>query len=319
MNTTFDLRHPIAHHPGDGHTVLNDLRPRSNPRSAALAPPLRPEGREVRRMIRRALRTSALAPSIWTFPSILLEAPAECFIKRRGRTKTGMTCHLLEEYGLKAQSARTNIFGYAEFLHALTAVAPWHECILDIEHDPKVLPDPLYVIANQRPLRQLLTLYRAYSRALAARHGFTARAPSECGGAFIGEEIFRDKLTFARCLGTEWFERLYGVLFDEYRFWLVNGAPDLIVWDPRVGSDLWFLAEVKGPRDSLTRSQLDWIRRHWATIQGRFLLLVLEPELADAPSEAPPESPDARNTDERDDDYGRRAASEKNGSTPSRR
>ena len=240
-------------------------------------------GRKFRQAIGRALGVSSHIPRVWSFPTFLLEAPAEYFQKRRGRTKADVGAMLLRRYGLECEAARTNVFGYAEFLHDLTAVAPWDESILDIEDDPAFFPDPLYVVANQRPLRELETLYRDYCEYIG-----TTRIPAdvdpERAGEFIGERLFKDKLTFARCLGIESFEKLYRCLFDRYRFWLVDGAPDLIVWDPRPGSDFWFLAEVKGPRDCLSKSQLNWIRSRWKSIQGRFLVLIVEPERSKPPS-----------------------------------
>ncbi|MCZ7681156.1 MAG: VRR-NUC domain-containing protein [Sandaracinaceae bacterium] len=44
------------------------------------------------------------------------------------------------------------------------------------------------------------------------------------------------------------------VVFD---FDAPDGAPDLFVWHPEPARDMWFFAEVKGPRDALRDSQFE--------------------------------------------------------------
>ena len=91
-------------------------------------------------------------------------------------------------------------------------------------------------------------------------------------------ESFREKLELARCLGIEQFEAIFHSVFESFdepfdEFMVMPGVPDLFVWSE--SDQLWFFAEVKGPRDSLRGSQDAWIRANWETIRGRFALVLL--------------------------------------------
>lgn len=54
---------------------------------------------------------------------------------------------------------------------------------------------------------------------------------------------------------------------------VVAGTPDLFLWHPDITLHLWFFVEVKGPGDSLRKSQSIWLKRNWQQIQGRAILV----------------------------------------------
>lgn len=54
---------------------------------------------------------------------------------------------------------------------------------------------------------------------------------------------------------------------------IADGTPDLFLWHPNIDLHLWFFAEIKGPGDSLRKTQAVWLQEHWEKIEGRFLIV----------------------------------------------
>jgi len=162
----------------------------------------------------------------------------------------------------------------------LAAPPPWVEVILEDTEGPlsaerEAELRPLYVQANQTDPDILIEKYRKhldFKRTMLKKVGLeelTSQAMTH-----LSIELFREQLELARCLGIKQCETLFDCVFEPYDELIVTpGVPDLLVWSEL--HQFWFFAEVKGPRDTLRKSQANWIGTYWEKINGRFTLVLI--------------------------------------------
>ena len=87
-------------------------------------------------------------------------------------------------------------------------------------------------------------------------------------------DSFHLSLELASCLSEAEFFALTDAIIDLELYYVLPGAPDLLVWD--TAEKLWFLAEVKGPGDQIRESQRKWLRSNWNQIGSHFLFVSLD-------------------------------------------
>ena len=84
---------------------------------------------------------------------------------------------------------------------------------------------------------------------------------------------FERLLDFADTLGPSSIEAISDAIFEYDEFPPYTGCPDLLVWTKKTERPFWFFAEVKSLNDHLQQTQIDWLRRNWELIQGRFVIV----------------------------------------------
>lgn len=188
-----------------------------------------------------------------------------------------------QRIGLRCDRTRQDLYGYPGLFRDLRAPPPWIEVTLEDTEGPVSVKREaelqlLYIQANQTDPQRLVDEYRehlTHQRETLEKLG-VALTPPEITSSLV--DRFQQKLELALCLGVEQFEAVFDSVIEPFdEFVVATGAPDLFVWSEP--ERLWFFAEVKGPRDTLRRSQLAWIRVHWETIRGKYVLVLLHEDL----------------------------------------
>jgi VRR-NUC domain len=231
--------------------------------------------------LKRFLEASCHTAATTLFPSLLIALPRDELdgTQKPGTTMADLAIRYFLRLGLRCDRTREDLHGYPGLFRDLIAPPPWVEVTPDDTKGPVSVERetelrPLYVQANQTDPELLVEKYRGhlkYQRTTLEKVGLLLTPPAITR---LSVELFREKLELARFLGIEQFETIFDSVlepFDEFR--VMPGVPDLLVWSE--SDQLWFFAEVKGPRDSLRESQGAWIRAHWETIRGRFALVLL--------------------------------------------
>lgn len=232
--------------------------------------------------LKRCLEASCHTDATALFPSLLIALPQGELDETRGggTTMADLAIRYFLRLGLCCDRTRQNLNGYPGLFRDLTAPPPWVdvtpediEGAVSVEREAEL--QPLYIQANQTDPQLLVEEYRKhleYQQMTLEKAGLgQLTVPALIP---LSVELFRKKLELARCLGVEQFEAIFDAIldpFDEFR--IMQGVPDIFVWS--MSEQLWFFAEVKGPRDSLRGSQGAWIRAYWETIRGNFALVVL--------------------------------------------
>lgn len=182
--------------------------------------------------------------------------------------------------GLRCDRTRQDLNGYPGLFRDLNAPPPWTDVTpedtegrVSMEREAELRP--LYIQANETDPQLLVEEYRKhieYQRTTLEKAGWGILTPPAM--THLSVELFREKLELARCLGVSRFETIFDCVFEPFdEFRVMPGVPDLLVWSD--SNQLWFFAEVKGPRDSLRDTQNAWIRAYWEIIRGRFALVLL--------------------------------------------
>jgi len=233
--------------------------------------------------IKQILDTSYHIEAMTLFPSIHITLPRGEFeeVRKPGTTMADLAIRYFLRLGLNGDRTRQDLYGYPGLLRDLTAPPPWVEVTYEdidglesVDHTAAL--QPLYIQANETDPQLLIEEYRKHlenqhTRLRNVGLGLLAFP----GTDDLSVERFRQELELARCIGGEHFEPIFHSVFQFFDdFIVMAGVPDLLVWSEP--ERLWFFAEVKGPRDSLRRSQDAWIRTNWDTIRGRFALVLLD-------------------------------------------
>lgn len=208
--------------------------------------------------------------------------------------------------------AKMNLHGYRGLLYELREIPPWVEDITMDEFFGEASEEgerefrPLYTYCLELGEKMLETykeylvrrrerspfLSRRFERERLGLKGLNEREDLDESerldlqglldasdkGLLVADKAALDdlerKIKLACLLGSEAIESLYEAItsyYDEYR--VVGGAPDLFLWHPNPAYNLWFFAEVKGPRDHLRESQLGWMRGFCEHFLGRVMIL----------------------------------------------
>jgi len=236
--------------------------------------------------IKQYLEASCHIEATTLFPSFLITLPRDELDETRqpGTTMADLAIRYFLRLGLRCDRTRQDLYGYPGLLRDLTAPPPWVEVtpedtegLVSVERAAEL--QPLYIQANETDPQLLVEEYRKY---LEYQHTILEKVGlgllTSLAMPDLSVKLFREKLELARCLGVEQFEAIFHSVFESFdepfdEFMVMSGVPDLFVWSE--SDQLWFFAEVKGPRDSLRGSQDAWIRAHWETIRGRFALVLL--------------------------------------------
>lgn len=236
---------------------------------------------DFRKILKRALVTSDRTERACIFPTVLAECSKQVLKRGSGIVWADVAMALLDQCGFKSDRTRYNLWGYPGLFRELNQPPPWIEIIPD-DVDGPVPPArkkdlrPLYLHANEASWADLLVRFREHlDERQMVMEKVGVRRPPQIQNFQLDD--FKEKLLFTRCLGTENFENLCDAIFEFDEFPPYVGAPDLFVWDSQ--ARVWFFAEVKGPNDGLRQSQADWVRNNWDSIKGRFVLLIVMPNL----------------------------------------
>lgn len=235
---------------------------------------------------RKFLETSCHINATTLFPSILIIVPENELnvTQLHGVTMADLGVDYFLRLGLRCDRTRQNLYGYPGLFRELVAPPPWVEVTLEDIEGP--LPAereaelcPLYIQANQTNPNILVEKYREHLECKWTMCGLSKSKAVTRAMTHLSPELFREKLELARCLGIEQFETLFDCVFPYYAaerddLTVAPGVPDLFVWSEL--HRLWFFAEVKGPRDTLRKSQVHWIRTCWKKIKGRFVLVLIQ-------------------------------------------
>jgi hypothetical protein len=201
----------------------------------------------VRSQIYVALASSATTKTSKILPTILVSPPARL---KKWHQPGCLTCAdwalaWYHCYGFAGDRTRKNMDGYPGLLRKLMYL------------DRDYFDDPLDEITedwiNVNPLPQKLTLEIKQLR----------------------ERSSRELRWLGFALGPL-FDDILNAVFNFDEFSVAPGVPDILVWLHAEELSCWFFSEVKGPNDSLRRSQTDWLDQHWGLIRGHFLLTILE-------------------------------------------
>jgi hypothetical protein len=230
--------------------------------------------------IRRSLSESKQQEVATIFPTVLLQRPGLRKIKEKEPSADQALAYYCLN-GFDGNRTRMNTFGYPGLLRDLNSPPPWVE----------VEPEDIDEQVSQERLRELRPLIEyahdtseealvAEWKAVREEHNrmaklFLNEEPQTPMTAFA-EESFRQILILAKALGIENFTPIFEAVFDFDDFTPAAGAPDLLVWLPKIDPALWFFSEVKGPGDSLRVTQKEWLHKHWNVVAGHFLLTILD-------------------------------------------
>jgi hypothetical protein len=181
------------------------------------------------------------------------------------------------------------MYGYPGIVRELTEPAPWtdpidyEETLYELTSARQTELRPLYLWASEDDsvltslfLGHLRDEVRALDLSLPNSRLASLWRLSSHEFESVALAGLRAKLALARALGIEQVEALIDVVFDDYNpFRAAVGAPDLLVWSGDTSRHLWFFVEVKGPGDSLRKTQYQWLLRHWDVVRGHVLLVVV--------------------------------------------
>jgi hypothetical protein len=227
-------------------------------------------------IIRKALAASTQVADVISIPTLLIDLP-------HGKQMYGkipaadLAIDQFREHGFAADRTKMNLDGYPGLLRSLSEPAPWIEIEPDdvfgeVSEGRAFELRPLVERANSEETKKLFDERRAANKArnLYWKELF-GRERSSLGDVFA-EEMFGELLALGKSIGCQDFEGVWDAVFEYDEFSVGPGAPDLLVWLLDSECPLWFFTEVKGPGDSLRKSQKDWIHQNWSAVGGHFLI-----------------------------------------------
>lgn len=254
-----------------------------NTRSIAPGTPLpnlhRSTTSEFVEIIRQTLDTSTQVADVISFPSLLINLP-------NGESMYGklpaaeLAIGYFRDHGFAADRTRMNLDGYPGLLRKLGEPLPWVKVEPDDVSGPvsevrafelrslmeRVNSDDASVLLGER--REAEEARKRYASEILGRRISEHSSP-------FAEEMFAELICLGKSIGCSNFEAVWCAIFDFDEFSIRPGAPDLLVWLLDAEHPLWFFTEVKGPGDSLRKSQKDWISENWSVISGRFIITSL--------------------------------------------
>lgn len=229
----------------------------------------------------------------------LIDVPMLIFSEAEMRTRVGdvdqklrfedLALSYFQSLGFYGNRTRMNLYGYiGDFGDLVDSPPPWIESqgygafYNHVTGKTQKVWKPFWEWCFSYTFEELdemrLTAQRTYK---ARREELGIEIPSNVQHLFdLGEEIELERLyALAHAFGEEKLLRVAEFLSDcDGDFYqALSGTPDLLIW--RLKPKMWFFVEVKGPSDSLRKSQIKWIKEFKNEISDNVFILKIAQEL----------------------------------------